>query len=72
MNKAIADFEKKFKDKTRNKWAERSKFSAMAGKYTLIEMDDDDDDEDNRIAEKVMYRPIFFIHVRPKFHNWGE
>lgn len=44
---AIKDFEKKFSDKTKNKWADREKFQAKPGKYTLLEMaGDDDDDED--------------------------
>ncbi|XP_041348360.1 protein mono-ADP-ribosyltransferase PARP3-like [Gigantopelta aegis] len=42
---AIKDFEKKFKDKTRNSWSERDKFTPMAGKYTLIEMADEEEDE---------------------------
>lgn len=32
-------FEKKFSDKTKNKWADRGSFKAVAGKYTLIEID---------------------------------
>ena len=43
---AVKDFEKKFKDKTRNMWSERDKFEPMPGKYTLIEMADDDDEVD--------------------------
>ncbi|CAL8335429.1 unnamed protein product [Lota lota] len=39
--KAIKDFEKKFKDKTKNHWAERDNFVAQKGKYTLIEVDGD-------------------------------
>ena len=50
---AIKDFEKKFKDKTRNAWANRASFAPVAGKYTLIEMDDDDGDDDDGLAEKV-------------------
>jgi poly [ADP-ribose] polymerase len=49
VNRAIKEFEKKFKDKTKNNWADRGKFKPVSGKYTMIEMageeDDDDDDE---------------------------
>ncbi len=39
-------FSKKFQDKTKNKWDNRDSFTAVPGKYTLLEMDDDDDDDD--------------------------
>ena len=42
---AIADFEKKFKDKTKNDWVNRKNFKPAAGKYTLIEMDDTEEEE---------------------------
>ncbi|XP_034551580.1 protein mono-ADP-ribosyltransferase PARP3 [Notolabrus celidotus] len=42
---AVKDFEKKFKDKTKNNWSDRSKFVSHAGKYTLIEVDGDEDAE---------------------------
>ncbi|XP_052778309.1 protein mono-ADP-ribosyltransferase PARP3-like [Mya arenaria] len=42
---AIKDFEKKFRDKTKNKWADRKDFKPCAGKYALIEMADEDEDE---------------------------
>ncbi|CAJ1051003.1 protein mono-ADP-ribosyltransferase PARP3 isoform X2 [Xyrichtys novacula] len=42
---AVKDFEKKFKDKTQNKWSDRSNFVSHAGKYTLIEVDGDEDAE---------------------------
>lgn len=38
LEDAKEDFEKKFHDKTRNKWAERDHFVAHSGKYTLIEV----------------------------------
>ena len=53
VDPAIKDFEKKFKDKTRNAWANRASFSAVPGKYTLIEMDDAGGDDDDDTAEKV-------------------
>ncbi|XP_060587154.1 protein mono-ADP-ribosyltransferase PARP3-like [Ruditapes philippinarum] len=42
---AVKAFEKKFKDKTKNNWAQRGSFNPVAGKYTLIEMADDDEDD---------------------------
>lgn len=42
---AIKDFEKKFKDKTKNNWSDRSNFVSHAGKYTLIEVDGEQDAE---------------------------
>jgi len=36
---AKADFEGKFRDKTKNEWSGREQFKAIAGKYTLIERD---------------------------------
>ncbi|XP_040214639.1 protein mono-ADP-ribosyltransferase PARP3 [Rana temporaria] len=44
---AKKDFEKKFKDKTKNNWSDRDNFTAHAGKYTMIEVEHDDDEEDN-------------------------
>lgn len=43
-DQAIADFKKKFKDKTKNDWDKRENFTPVAGKYTLLEMEDGDDD----------------------------
>ncbi|OWF38950.1 poly [ADP-ribose] polymerase 3-like [Mizuhopecten yessoensis] len=45
VTKATADFEKKFSDKTKNKWANRENFEAKPGKYTMIEMAGEDEDE---------------------------
>ena len=42
----MADFKKKFQDKTKNKWEQRDNFKAQAGKYTLLEMGEDEEDED--------------------------
>ena len=39
-------FGKKFQDKTKNKWEKKDNFTAVPGKYTLLEMDDDDEDEE--------------------------
>ncbi|XP_078399972.1 protein mono-ADP-ribosyltransferase PARP3 [Cetorhinus maximus] len=38
LNVAMKDFEKKFKDKTKNDWANRDSFVAHPGKYTMIEV----------------------------------
>lgn len=42
---AVKDFEKKFKDKTKNNWSDRTTFVSHAGKYTLIEVDGEQDAE---------------------------
>lgn len=42
---AVKDFEKKFKDKTKNSWSDRSNFVSYAGKYTMIEVDGEQDAE---------------------------
>ena len=36
---AMGDFEKKFKDKTKNSWSMRDSFEPKAGKYTLLARD---------------------------------
>lgn len=58
---AIKDFEKKFKDKTKNNWADRANFVSHAGMYTLIEVDGDQDAEvkaelasGNQVPKKVV------------------
>lgn len=38
LEDAKKDFEKKFREKTKNKWGERDHFVAHPNKYTLIEM----------------------------------
>jgi poly [ADP-ribose] polymerase len=42
---ALADFTKKFADKTKNEWSERADFETMPNKYTLIMRDYGGDDE---------------------------
>ncbi|KAM4740490.1 protein mono-ADP-ribosyltransferase PARP3 isoform 1-T2 [Anableps anableps] len=42
---AVKDFEKKFKDKTKNNWSDRMNFVFHTGKYTLIEVDGEQDAE---------------------------
>jgi len=46
IDRAIKDFEKKFKDKTGNEWKKRANFTPKTGKYTLIEMDGEADDQE--------------------------
>uniref|UniRef100_A0A2K5L7U5 Poly [ADP-ribose] polymerase n=3 Tax=Cercocebus atys TaxID=9531 RepID=A0A2K5L7U5_CERAT len=43
LEDAKKDFEKKFREKTKNKWAERDRFVAHPGKYTLIEVQGEDE-----------------------------
>ncbi|KAK5933912.1 hypothetical protein CgunFtcFv8_014357 [Champsocephalus gunnari] len=45
LEKAVKDFEKKFKDKTKNNWSDRANFVFHPGKYTLIEVDGEQDAE---------------------------
>ncbi|XP_039198565.1 protein mono-ADP-ribosyltransferase PARP3 [Crotalus tigris] len=45
LETAINAFEKKFQEKTKNKWANRENFIAQAGKYTLIEVQHEDKEE---------------------------
>lgn len=45
IDNAIKEFEKKFKDKTKNNWSDRDNFVTHSGKYTLIEVDGDEDAE---------------------------
>lgn len=42
---ATKNFEKKFKDKTKNNWSDRENFISHSGKYTLIEVDGEQDAE---------------------------
>uniref|UniRef100_A0A8C8RTG4 Poly [ADP-ribose] polymerase n=1 Tax=Pelusios castaneus TaxID=367368 RepID=A0A8C8RTG4_9SAUR len=45
LEAAKKDFEKKFREKTKNSWAERENFVAHPGKYTLIEVQHGADEE---------------------------
>ncbi|XP_044307387.1 protein mono-ADP-ribosyltransferase PARP3 [Varanus komodoensis] len=51
LGDAKKDFEKKFKDKTKNNWADRENFVAHDGKYTLIEVQREDEEEQEFIAK---------------------
>jgi len=46
LSPAENEFKKKFSDKTKNKWEHREQFTAVPGKYTLLEMADESDDEE--------------------------
>ncbi|XP_007950274.1 protein mono-ADP-ribosyltransferase PARP3 [Orycteropus afer afer] len=46
LEAAKKDFEKKFRDKTKNSWAERDHFVAHPGKYTLIEVQGEDETQE--------------------------
>ncbi|XP_063282700.1 protein mono-ADP-ribosyltransferase PARP3 [Pelobates fuscus] len=50
LESAQKDFEKKFKDKTKNSWSERENFTPHSGKYTMIEVEHDDEDADDKGA----------------------
>eukprot|EP00794_Sanderia_malayensis_P008789 gene8789-9728_t len=50
---AEKEFEKKFKDKTRNNWKDRENFEAMKGKYTLLEIDTSDEVDAGDIERKL-------------------
>ncbi|KYO22983.1 poly [ADP-ribose] polymerase 3 [Alligator mississippiensis] len=52
LETAKTDFEKKFREKTKNSWAERENFVAHAGKYTLIEVQPGDEEE-GEVSVKV-------------------
>ncbi|XP_020854566.1 protein mono-ADP-ribosyltransferase PARP3 isoform X2 [Phascolarctos cinereus] len=53
LDEAKQDFEKKFWEKTKNRWADRDNFVAHSGKYTLIEVQADDGEEGQEGAVKV-------------------
>ena len=62
MDGAIADFKKKFKDKTKNDWDKRDNFQPVPGKYTLIELGDDQDEAATAAtAAKVEYFILTFL-----------
>ncbi|XP_071815911.1 protein mono-ADP-ribosyltransferase PARP3-like [Apostichopus japonicus] len=50
---AIKEFKKKFNDKTKNKWDDKANFSPVAGKYTLIEVEQVNEDEMAETAQKL-------------------
>ena len=48
LEAAEKEFCKKFREKTKNSWEERENFTALPGKYTLLEMDDEEGGEEVR------------------------
>lgn len=65
LEDAKKSFEKKFRDKTKNSWAERDHFVAQPGKYTLTEVQRED--EAQEVVEKVDGGPVKAVvqRVRP-------
>ena len=57
LDDAIADFSKKFFDKTRNHFDERLEFEKVNGKYDYIHRDYGDDVKDEEIKEEVKVEP---------------
>lgn len=53
LEQAVKEFEKKFKDKTKNNWSDRENFVPHPGKYTLIEVDGDEDAEVKVAVDRV-------------------
>ncbi|EGW08878.1 protein mono-ADP-ribosyltransferase PARP3 isoform X1 [Cricetulus griseus] len=62
LEDAKKDFEKKFREKTKNKWGERDHFVAHPNKYTLIEMQGEA--ETQEAVAKVDGRPVRTV-VKP-------
>ena len=58
LNKAIAAFEKKFQDKTKNQWADRKNFTKYAQKYDLLEIDYGKDAEVENNVKKTVVNKI--------------
>ncbi len=53
LAKAEAEFEKKFRSKTSNKWSDRANFKAKSGKYTLIEVEASSDEDAQELEDKL-------------------
>ncbi|KAG0061052.1 Poly [ADP-ribose] polymerase 2 [Linnemannia elongata] len=70
-------FEKKYKDKTRNNWADRDNFVKVPGKYHLLppdEGDSDEEDDEESEAKKAIKkekeaRPIPESKLHPKVQD---
>ncbi|KAK2857977.1 hypothetical protein Q7C36_005896 [Tachysurus vachellii] len=63
VDAATKNFEKKFKDKTKNNWSDRDNFVSHTGKYTLIEVDGDQDAEVQ--VDAVSNRPVAAKNILP-------
>ena len=57
LDDAIADFSKKFFDKTKNHFDERMEFEKVNGKYDYIHRDYGDDVKDEEIKEEIKVEP---------------
>ncbi|XP_057311837.1 protein mono-ADP-ribosyltransferase PARP3-like isoform X2 [Hydractinia symbiolongicarpus] len=53
QDSAVKEFHKKFKDKTKNNWDDRSDFKPASGKYTMIEMDAQDETDNQNMEKKL-------------------
>jgi poly [ADP-ribose] polymerase len=53
LEDAKKDFEKKFRDKTKNNWAERDHFVIHPGKYTLIEVQGEAEAQESVVKVKM-------------------
>ncbi|XP_042309742.1 protein mono-ADP-ribosyltransferase PARP3 isoform X2 [Sceloporus undulatus] len=51
LEAAKKEFEKKFREKTKNSWADRENFVPHNGKYTLIEVQQEDEEEQESIVK---------------------
>lgn len=56
LEDAKKDFEKKFREKTKNKWEERDNFVAHPSKYTLIEVQGEAEDQEAVVKVKGVGR----------------
>lgn len=54
LEDAKEDFEKKFRDKTKNSWAEREHFVAHPSKYTLIKVQGEDEVKEAVVKVKFL------------------
>ncbi|KAF9921260.1 Poly [ADP-ribose] polymerase 2 [Linnemannia zychae] len=70
-------FEKKYKDKTKNNWADRDNFVKVPGKYHLLPPDDGDSDDEeeeasssgNATKEKKVETPVPESKLHPKVQD---
>ncbi|CAG8650312.1 2001_t:CDS:2 [Cetraspora pellucida] len=75
LDMAKYEFEKKFRDKTKNKWMDicqdKSSFKAVKGKYTLLERDYGDDEVDILTKNNAVVPPppIPESKLHPKIQN---
>jgi len=55
---AIAEFQSRFYDKTKNLWQERHQFVAYPNKYTWIEMDYEEDSDKKPTVRNLMFPDV--------------